>query len=313
MSSSTKDEVTAITAEFEYTKGLEAGATDVANALKKIEGQLPADTRPPQIFKISKATQPDLILALSPKVNAPYDLAKIRQLAENNIKEDLLRISEVANAEVFGGYNPELAVAIKPDRLNGYGINITQVIAAISAQNLNIPNGLIIREKDQYILKTQGELSRKEDAEKIIIAHIGGGDVRLKDVADVIPSYQERQSLYHGNGRPAIGISILRSPTGHDMDPIRAVEKALPALKAKYPLINFEIADTQKDLIEKSVGNMVDALRDAIIMTVFVIFLFLADIRGMIIAAISIPFTYPKSAEDYGREPVGESVPCAGV
>ncbi|HLA28800.1 MAG TPA: efflux RND transporter permease subunit, partial [Syntrophales bacterium] len=55
VSSSTKDEITAITAEFEYTKGLEAGATDVANALKKIEGQLPADTRPPQIFKISKA------------------------------------------------------------------------------------------------------------------------------------------------------------------------------------------------------------------------------------------------------------------
>ena len=292
VSSSTKDEITAITAEFEYTKGLEAGATDVANALKKIEGQLPADTRPPQIFKISKATQPDLILALSPKASSPYDLAKIRQLADNNIKEDLLRISEVANAEVFGGYNPELAVAIKPDRLNGYGINITQVIAAVSAQNLNIPNGLIIREKDQYILKTQGELARKEDAENIIVAHIGGGDIRLKDVADLIPSYQERQSLYHGNGKPAIGISILRSPTGHDMDTIRAVEKALPALKAKYPLINFEVADTQKDLIEKSVGNMVNALRDAIIMTVFVIFLFLSDIRGMIIAAVSIPFTY---------------------
>ncbi|MFN3479726.1 MAG: efflux RND transporter permease subunit, partial [Thermodesulfovibrionales bacterium] len=292
ISSSTKDEITAVTVEFEYSKGLEAAATDAANALKKIEGQLPSDIRPPQIFKISKATQPDLILSLTPKENSPYDLAKIRQLAENNIKEDILRIKEVANAEVFGGYNPELTIVIKPDLLNTYGLNITQVISAISTQNLNIPNGLIIREKDQYILKTLGELNKKEDAERIVIARIGNGNIYLKDVADIIPGYQERQSLYHGNGKPAIGISILRSHEGKDIDTIHAVEKALPSIKAKYPMINFEIADTQKDLIEKSVDNMIDALRDAIIMTVFVIFLFLADIRGMIIAAISIPFTY---------------------
>ncbi len=292
VSSSTKDEMTAVTAEFEYTKGLDAAATDVANGLKKIEGQLPPDIKPPQIFKISKATQPDLILALSPKAGSPYDLAKIRQLADNNIREDLLRIPDVANAEVFGGYNPELTIAVKPDRLNAYGISLDQVIAAVSAQNLNIPNGYIIREKDQYILKTQGELVKKEDAGAIVIAHIGSGDVHLRDVADIIPGYQERQSLYHGNGRPAIGISILRSHEGHDIDTINAVDKALPGLRAKYPMINFEVSDTQKELIEKSVDNMIDALRDAIIMTVVVIFLFLADIRGMIIAAISIPFTY---------------------
>ena len=57
VSSSVKDEITAVTAEFEYTKSLEAAATDVANTLRKVEGQLPADIRPPQIFKISTATQ----------------------------------------------------------------------------------------------------------------------------------------------------------------------------------------------------------------------------------------------------------------
>ncbi len=292
VSSSTKDEMTAITAEFEYTKGLDAAATDVQTALKKVEGQLPPDIRPPQIFKISKATQPDLVLSLSPKPGSPYDLAKIRQLADNDIKEDLLRIKDVANVEVFGGYNPELTIAVDSGRLNGYGINIAQIMTAIAGQNLNIPDGLIIKDKDQYILKTQGELTKKEDAGNIVVAHLGNGDVHLRDVADIIPSYQERQSLYHGNGKPAIGVSILRSHEGHDIDTISAVEKALPALKAKYPMVNFEIADTQKELIERSVSNMIDALRDAIIMTVIVIFLFLADIRGMIIAAVSIPFTY---------------------
>jgi CzcA family heavy metal efflux pump len=292
VSSATKDEITAVTAEFEYTKGLEAAATDVANALTKVQGQFPPDIRPPQLFKISKATQPDLILSLTPKENSPYDLARIRQLADNNIKEDLLRVPEVANVEIFGGYNPELTLSVKPDRLNSYGVSITQVIAAVSAQNLNIPEGLIIRDKDQYILKTQGELLNPEDAENIVIAHGEGGDVHLKDVADIISGHQERQSLYHGNGKQAIAMSILRSHEGHDMDTIHAVQKALPALEAKYSMVHFEIADTQQELIQESVNNMIRALRDAVIMTVLVIFLFLADIRGMIIAAVSIPFTY---------------------
>jgi CzcA family heavy metal efflux pump len=292
VSSATKDEITAVTAEFEYTKSLESAATDVANALTKVQGQFPSEIRPPQLFKISKATQPDLILSLTPKENSPYDLARIRQLADNNIKEDLLRVPEVANVEIFGGYNPEITLSIKPDKLNSYGVSITQVIAAVSAQNLNIPEGLIIREKDQYILKTQGELLKPEDAGNIVIAHGEGGDVHLKDVAAIIPGYQERQSFYHGNGKQAIAMSILRSHEGHDMDTIHAVQKALPALEAKYSMIHFEIADTQQELIEKSVDNMIGALRDAIIMTVLVIFLFLADIRGMLIAAVSIPFTY---------------------
>ena len=292
VSSSVKDEITATTAEFEYTKGLEAAATDVANALKKVEGQSPADIRPPQIFKISAATQPTMTLSLAPKENAPYDLAKLRQLADNNIKEDLLRIPNVANVEVFGGYIPELLISIRPDSLNSNDISLTQVLSAIAGQNINIPNGLIIRTRDQYILKTQGELTRIEGAENIIVGHIGNGDIRLKDIAEIKPAYQERQSLYHGNGKPAIDLNILRSYEGNSIDTIRSVEKALPSLKMKYSMINFEISDTQKDLIEKGVGNMIDALRDAIIMTVIVIFLFFADLRGMIIAAVSIPFTY---------------------
>ena len=250
VSSSVKDEITATTAEFEYTKGLESAATDVANALKKVEGQLPADIRPPQIFKISAATQPTMTLSLRPKENAPYDLAKIRQLADNNIKEDLLRIPDVANVEVFGGYIPELLISIRPDSLNSNDNSLTQVLSAIAGQNINIPNGLIIRTRDQYILKTQGELSRIEGAANIIVGHIGNGDIRLKDISEIKPAYQERQSLYHGNGKPAIGLNILRSYEGNSIATIRSVEKALPSLKMKYSMI----PEIWKDIVGEKIA-----------------------------------------------------------
>ena len=66
VTSTSKDEVSVVQAEFEYEKSLDAAATDVANALSKISARLPANIRPPQIFKISQATQPTMTLALSP-------------------------------------------------------------------------------------------------------------------------------------------------------------------------------------------------------------------------------------------------------
>ncbi len=111
-------------------------------------------------------------------------------------------------------------------------------------------------------------------------------------MATISSSVEERQSVYHGNGKPAIAINIQRAPSGHALPTIRAVLARLPVLQARYPGLNFEIADTQGELIEKSVGNMKDALRDAILLTMLVIFIFLADLRGTLLAAVSIPFTY---------------------
>ena len=98
VTSVSKDEVSAVTAEFQYPKGLEAAATDVANALQKIKAQLPAHLRPPMIFKVSSATPAVLTIALRPKQGSPLDLSMVRQLADNPIKERLLQLPHVREA-----------------------------------------------------------------------------------------------------------------------------------------------------------------------------------------------------------------------
>ncbi|HTG01869.1 MAG TPA: efflux RND transporter permease subunit, partial [Nitrospirota bacterium] len=154
VTSTSKDEVSVVLAEFEYEKSLDAAATDVANALSKITARLPLGVRPPQIFKISQATQPTMTLALSPKQGYPVDLRKIRELADNQIKEELLRIHDIGNVEVFGAHQPEVLISIDPNRLTRFGIGITDVMAAVSAQNQNIPQGILVRKEGQYLFKT---------------------------------------------------------------------------------------------------------------------------------------------------------------
>jgi multidrug efflux pump subunit AcrB len=292
VTSTSKDEASVVLAEFEYEKSLDAAATDVANALSKIAAKLPQGIRSPQIFKISQATQPTMTLALSPKEGQPADLRKIREIADNQIKEELLRLPDVGNVEIFGGWQPEVSASIDPVRINRFGIGITDIMAAVAAQNQNIPQGVIVRKDGQYLFKTAGNTDRMEELADLVIARRDNGIIHLRDVAEIKQTIQEPQSAYHGNGKEAIGINILRSQNGHTLDAVKSAEDYLSTLRSEYPYINFEISYTQKDLIELSVDNMLVALRDAILVTVLVIFLFLGNIRAMLLCAISIPFTY---------------------
>ena len=292
VTSVSKDEVSAVTVEFEYSKGLDAAATDVANGLQKITAELPEGIRPPMIFKVSSATPAVLTLAVRPKEGSPLDLSMVRQLADNELKERLLQLPEVANVEVFGGHEPVVRVELDRDKLAQFHLTPLDVRQRLLAFNANQPVGLLITDDAQFLLKRTGEFERLADVGRITLAHRANGDVHLADVATIRRGVLDPQSAYHGNGRPAIALNIQRGVTGFTLQTIADVARVLPELERTYPSLDFFIPDTQGDLIERSVGNMLDALRNAVIMTVLVIFLFLADLRGMTLAAISIPATY---------------------
>ncbi|MGP8199168.1 MAG: efflux RND transporter permease subunit [Limisphaerales bacterium] len=292
VTSVSKDEVSSVSVEFEYSKGLDSAATDVANGLQKIKALLPDGIRPPMIFKVSSATPAVMTLALRPKPGSPLDLSMVRQLADNQIKERLLQLPQVANVEVFGAHQPVVRVSLDRDKLQQFGLTPLDVNQRLIAFNANQPIGLLLTSESQYLFKRTGEFQNLSDVAGITVAHRPEGDVHLGDIATIQRSVLEPQSAYHGNGRPAIAVNIERANSGNALKTIADVTSALPALEKSFPGIEFSIPDTQGELIQLSVGNMLDALRDAVIMTVIVIFLFLADLRGMALAAISIPFTY---------------------
>jgi len=303
VTSVSKDEVSSVSVEFEYSKGLDSAATDVANGLQKIKALLPDAIRPPMVFKVSSATPAVLTLALRPRTNSPLDLSMVRQLADNEIKERLLQLPQVANVEVFGARQPVVRVTLDRDKLQRFGLTPADVSQRLAAFNANQPIGLLLTSESQFLLKRTGEFQSLAEVGAIVVAHRPDGDVHLADVAAIARGVLEPQSAYHGYvvnhgetrdaiGGPAIAVNIQRGTTGYALNTIADIAGALPGLEKTYPGIEFSIPDTQGELINLSVGNMLDALRDAIIMTVIVIFLFLADLRGMALAAISIPFTY---------------------
>ncbi|MFH2067289.1 MAG: efflux RND transporter permease subunit [Pseudomonadota bacterium] len=290
--STIRDETAAIKVEFHYAKSLDAAVTDVNSALNRILPSLPPEMLPPRIFRISDATAPVQTLAVSPRPESALTLTKVRQLCDNEIQEALLRVPGIADVEVFGGYVPEITLKVHPDRLVRYGFSMDNVTAAIHAQNRNIPSGLLIRKTDELVIKIEGERSRRDELANIVVGQSGGGAVYVRDIADITTTHQQRRSFFHGNGRPAIGLNILRAEGGHVTTTLTALQNILPEIRAAFPELLFEVADTQGELINTSVSNLLTSLRDSILLTVAVIFLILARMRTTLLAAISIPFTF---------------------
>jgi multidrug efflux pump subunit AcrB len=287
-----RDQVAAITAEFEYKKGLDSAEVDVSAALNRVIASLPKGILPPRIFRISDATAPVCTLAVYPKKGSFFDLEKVRQIADNELKEALLNIPEVADVEVFGGYFPELRIIVDRNKLYRYGLSFADIENAVYSQNLNIPAGMIIKNKDQILIKVSGEKLEKRKLEDLVIGKDSSGEIHLRDVAKIKTAYAERQSFFHGDGIPAIGINILRAEKGHVTTTLKSLHKHIPEIKRLFPQLEIRIVDSLERIIQTSVSNMIDSLRDAILLTVSVMFMLLANIRITSIAAVSIPFTY---------------------
>jgi len=278
--------------EFEYRKPIETAANAVTTELSRVRGLLPEGIREPLIFKITDAARPVMVLAVTPAESSGLDLGDVRRLAENPLRDALLNLPGVAEAEVFGGDRRQVSVSLDRDRLAAHGLSVGQVAAALSGSNLSRPAGLIHQQGNRYLLTAQTLAKTPEDLAAVLVPLPSGEHIRVGDLGEVGWGAADATSLYRGNGRPAVAVALLRSEQGFSQPVIDAVEKALPRIKRQFPTLHIEVADTQGRLIGLTVSNMLDSLRDAVIMTIFVILLFLGNTRASLVVALVLPVSY---------------------
>ena len=286
--STTIDEVTVIHAEFEYEKNIDTAVNDVTNALSKIRAKLPKDIKEPQIIKITEATAPVLVVSLSAQEGSSLSLEDIRDIASGDIKDKLLKTKGIANVDIFGGYEKELQIIVQKKKLEQYHLSLDAVIATLQKNDNEYAVGFVSNEEHRYLLKSQGKRDKIEALKQLPLT----SSIKLGDVATIYFGHYENNSAYYGNGKPAIALSIQRSVSADVIQTINKVEEMLKSFKAEYPNIQFSVSDTQKETIEQSTMNMFDSLRDAIVMSTIVVFLFLASFRQILVVLVTIPLVY---------------------
>jgi len=290
--STSRDEVSSINAEFFYSKPIGEAVQDVQNALSRIRPDLPKDILEPRIYRISDATRPLTTVALSPKAGSIKTLSDIRLLAENQIMDEILTLPGIADVDVFGSHKPEVKVRLQRDRMAANNISLDEVFGVLAKQNVSAPAGTIYSSKKEYLVKVTGEFANLEQIRNLPIKKNQQGYVRICDVASVSLGEHEQRSLYHGNGKPAIAINVMRPDNGPTVAAIKTFKTHLSKLKAQYPDINFEVTDDQQPIIDINVHGMRQSLIQAVILTIIIIFIFLADSRAAIVVSVSIPLAF---------------------
>jgi len=292
VTSTSRDEVASVRVEFEYGIGIEDAATRVTTELSKITGQLPAGIRTPLVLKITDAAAPVMVLAVRAANGYDLNLGQIRRIVENPLRDAALRIPTVAEAEVFGGDKRQVSVNLDRNKLEAHNVDVSTVAAVLAQSNLSFPTGLIHRNGLRLLLTVRYLAALPNDIANILVPIKGGTHVRVKDIGKVEWGAAEPTSLYFGNGKAAVALALLRAENGNTSAVIKKINDALPMLRTNFPMLDIEVADTQGRLINLTVDNMLSALRDAVIMTLLVILLFLGNSRAAFITALSIPLTY---------------------
>jgi multidrug efflux pump subunit AcrB len=190
--------------------------------------------------------------------------------------------------EVFGGHQSALTINLDPTKVASAHLDMESIAKTITALDKDTPLGFVKNADGFTTLTYYGEKSDPESLGDLSVAP----NIHLRDIATVAWSEAEPMSAFFGNGKESIALSIQRSPKGSVLETSYAAREQIELLKKTYPNIQFEIVDTQRDLIETANTNMLEALRDAIIFTLIVLLFFLGNLRAIAAAAVSIPLVF---------------------
>ncbi|OYT74878.1 MAG: multidrug transporter [Armatimonadetes bacterium JP3_11] len=278
--------------EFYIGTDISQAYIDVQAKVNTILGQLPEGAERPTILKLDTQSQPTMYLSLTGN-RPPYEL---RDLAENIIKDRLSSVPGVAAVSVAGGQKREIQVAVDKRRLNAYGLSINTIVRTLQGANLNVPAGRITEGERDYNVRLLGEFKSVDELRNLEIYLPNprnpmqrGSIVRLKDVADVRDTVEERTELTRVNGKEDVSIVIQKTSDGNAIEVSDGVKAQIARIQQEYPDLQFTITQDTADAVKESLADLRLALGIAIVLVVVIIYLFLYNVRGAIIVSLAIP------------------------
>jgi HAE1 family hydrophobic/amphiphilic exporter-1 len=281
---------TSITLEFNNDRDIDKAAVDVQAALLRAQKRLPIEmTVPPSYRKINPADTPVLVVRMS---SPSISLSDLNQYAENLLSPNLSTISGVAQVLVYGAKRYAVRVRVHPDALANRNLTIDDIAVAINKANSNSPVGVLDGPRQAITIYANPQLVRPEEFANLIVSQKNGLPIYLKDVADVIESYEDVKTLASSNGERSIAIAVLRQPSANTVDVVNSVKALLPQLQKQMPeSVRMQLLNDRSLSILEAIHDVNLTLALTILLVVMVIFLFLKHVSATIIPSISLPIS----------------------
>ena len=281
---------TSISLEFNNNRDIDKAAVDVQAALLRAQRRLPIEmTTSPSYRKVNPADTPILVVRLS---SPSVSLSDLNDYAENLLSPNLSTISGVAQIIVYGAKRYAVRVLARPDALGNRNLTMDDVANAINKANSNTPVGVLNGPRQSITIYANPQLVRPEEFGNLIISQKNGLPIYLKDVAEVIESYENVYTLASSNGERSIAIAVLRQPNANTVEVVKSVKALIPQLQKQMPeSIKLQVANDRSLSIIEAIHDVNVTLALTVLLVVLVIFLFLKHAAATLIPSISLPIS----------------------
>ena len=289
LSSSSREQGSVITIEFELNRNVDEAANDVRDRVSRIRGKLPREVDDPIVSKVDVNAQPIVWLALS---SENYSGLELSEVADRILKERIQRLPGVGNVFIGGERRYAMRVWLDPMRMAANNLTSQDIENAISRANAEIPGGRVEGSEREFAVRTRGELVSPQEFAKIIVSQRDNDLVRLGDVADVNIGAEDERTVARFNGQPAVGLGIVKQSKASTIDVADNVRNALAELGVALPDgMKLQVAYDSSIFIKESITEVGETLIIAMILVIIVVLAFLKSFRATIIPTVAIPIS----------------------
>ena len=288
ITSTSRENVSVITLEFEYGYDIDVLTNDVRDKLDMVSNNLPDDANTPFIFKFSTDMIPILLLS----VEADESMPGLYKILDDLVANPLARVDGVGSVSVSGAPEREIHVYVDPIRLEAYNLSVEGIASIIGAENRNIPGGSFDIGNETYSLRVQGEFSDAKQMENIVVGTSNGASIYLRDVARIDDSVQERAQKTFNNNIQGGMIVVQKQSGANSVQISEKVKKMLPSIQKTLPSdVKLGVIVDTSDNIINTINSLTETVLYALLFVVIVVFAFLGRWRATIIIVITIPIS----------------------
>ena len=288
LKSSSKENISVITLEYEWGSNLDEAVNEVRNAVGTAQNNLPDEVESPTILKISTSMIPVMMFSVS----SEESYAGIKDILDNKLIQPLNRIDGVGNIMQIGAPVRAVMVDVDPRKLDAYNLSVEQIGGVLAANNLNLPSGSLEMGKSDFPLRLQGEFENSDIIKNLIISNKDGRTVYLKDVASVRDSLKDIKSYERANGKKTVRIMIQKQSDANTVSVAKEVKQKVEELKNTLPPdVKISVLMDSSVNTVNSINNLAETVLYALIFVVLVVLFFLGNWRSTFITALSIPIS----------------------
>jgi multidrug efflux pump len=286
--SDSTDGLSRITVEFDVNRDIDAAANDVREAVSRVINQLPDEADPPMVFKADTNADPIMWLNLS---STRLNRMELTDYAERYLVDSLSVVEGVALVRVGGALTYSMRIWLDREALAARALTVEDVEHALLRENVELPAGRVESVQREFNVRVARAYSTPDDFARLVVSRGANGHlIRLGEVARVEIGPADERTELRGNGESMVGLGIIQQSTANTLATARAVKEQVERIRPTLPegvMLNMSY-DTSV-FIEGAIQEVFITLFIAMGVVILVIYLFLGNVRAMLIPAVTVP------------------------